>query len=267
MAQRFDPMTVQAWARAYIESTSLEAKLAPPTRPSVWDEHALPLKLCTPGRPPMWLQTARVKKLRKGGAFTQPERRAELVARMFGHELQAAELMAWALLAFPETPRAYKQGLLGVMDDEIRHMNTYAKYLQTLGFSPMDFPARDWFWERIPSVQTPEGFCATMGIGFEGGNLDHASRFVAQFKRARDDEGAAMLETVHEEEIPHVRFAMHWFERFTGGLSFETWRASLPPPLSPWVMKGTPMDHAGRTRAGFAPDFLGELERWTMSGT
>jgi uncharacterized ferritin-like protein (DUF455 family) len=259
-------MTVQVWARAYIESTSLEAKLTPSPRPSAWDEHALPLRVRAPGRPAAWAQTTRVKKLRKGGAFSQPERRAELVARMFGHELQAAELMAWALLAFPETPRAYKQGLLGVMDDEIRHMNMYAKYLDGLGFSPMDFPARDWFWERIPSVPTPEAFCATMGIGFEGGNLDHAARFVAQFQQAGDEQGAAMLTTVHEEEIPHVRFAMHWFQRFTGSLSFDTWRAALPPPLSPWVMKGAPMDHIGRTRAGFEAGFLTELLQWNMSG-
>lgn len=259
-------MTVQAWAHAYITSTDLQVKLTPPPRPSMWATEATPVRVPAPGRPQAWSKTGRVRKLRKGGAFAQPERRAELVARMFGHELQAAELMAWALLAFPETPEAYKRGLMKIMDDEIRHMNMYAEYLHSLDFSPLDFPSRDWFWERIPSVKDALSFCATMGIGFEGGNLDHATKFVQQFRAVGDSIGASMIEKVHEEEIPHVRFAMHWFEKWSGPLSFEQWRLHLPAPLSPWVMKGDPLDRTGRLQAGFEASFLGELEQWTMSG-
>jgi uncharacterized ferritin-like protein (DUF455 family) len=259
--------TAQEWAQAYIESTSLAFKMAPSARPTTWSEELPSVRLEKPGRPAEWTRTDRVKKLRKGLALKSPERRAELVQRFLGHELQAAELMAWAVLAFPDTPIAFRKGLLGIMDDEIRHMNHYADYLKALGFAEADFHARDWFWERIPAVTSPAAFCATMGMGFEGGNLDHASKFEAQLRAVGDLEGAALIQKVHREEVPHVRFAMTWFHRLSGETSFDAWRTHLPAPLSPWVMKGAPIDHAGRALAGFAPDFVRELEQWTMSST
>ena len=53
-------------------------------------------------------------------AIRVPKRRAELLHTFLHHELQAAELMCWAILAFPETPEAFRLGLLGVARDEIR---------------------------------------------------------------------------------------------------------------------------------------------------
>jgi uncharacterized ferritin-like protein (DUF455 family) len=258
-----DATTVEGWVRAYIESRDMSEKRMPPLRPSTWQEAPAPLRIASPGRPDVWTKTARVKKLR--GAFANPVRRAEAVHRMMGHELQAAELLGYALLAFPETPLAFRKGLLGVMDDEIRHLDLYAQYLESNGYSTFDFPTRDWFWERIPSVQSPAEFCATMGMGFEGGNLDHACRFERAFTDAGDTQGAELIRTVHREEIPHVRFAMHWFAKFRGEVSFEDWRAHLPAPLSPWVMKGAPLDREGRARAGFDSAFMDSLEQWSMA--
>ena len=41
-------------------------------------------------------------------ALRAPERRAALVHTFLHHELQAAELMCWAILAFPDTPEAFR---------------------------------------------------------------------------------------------------------------------------------------------------------------
>lgn len=52
-----------------------------------------------------------------------------------------------------------------------------------------------------------------------------------------DEHGAAIQERIGAEEIPHVRFALRWFERFTGEATLA-WAAHLPPPLSPLLMRG-----------------------------
>src|SRR5678815_2871394 len=142
---------------------------------------------------------------------------------IFHHELQAAELMAWAVLAFPRTPPPFRRGLLKILGDELRHMQAYGPYLEALGFRYGDFPVRDWFWERVPRSPTAAHFVAVLGLGFEGGNLDHAERFAERFAAIDDPIGAALLRTVGDEEIGHVRFAVRWFERFTGSVDFRTW--------------------------------------------
>jgi uncharacterized ferritin-like protein (DUF455 family) len=179
------------------------------------------------------------------------------------HELQAAELMAWAVLAFPDTPLAFRRGQLAILDDEVRHMQLYRAYLEELGFAFGAFPVRDWFWERVPRAETPAQFVAVLGIGFEGGNLDHAARFAARLRAVDDEAGAAIEARVAEEEIPHARFALHWFEKFAGAADFATWMRHLPPPLSPLVMRGEPIDREARRRAGFSDAFIDELARWS----
>jgi uncharacterized ferritin-like protein (DUF455 family) len=170
--------------------------------------------------------------------------------------------MAWAVLAFPDAPRPFRQGLIRIARDEIRHMALYAGHIERLGHRVGEFPVRDWFWERVPACPTPASFVATMGLGFESANLEHSRDYAARFRHAGDDEGAAIQELVGREEVGHVRFGARWFEAFTGELTFETWRASLPPPLSPLLMRGTPLDRERRAAGGMPVAFLDDLAAW-----
>jgi uncharacterized ferritin-like protein (DUF455 family) len=267
--------SAEAWCAAYIASTDMAEKLSrPPSRlafAAQQAQHVCPVPTI-PGRPAELQVVERAKKAKTGGALAGIPRRAELFHRFFHHELQAAELMAWAILRFPDTPLAFRKGLLGILDDEVRHMIHYRDYLATLGYALGAFPVRDWFWMRVPSVQTPQAYCATMGIGLEGGNLDHTLRFAAELRAIGDETGAALQELVHEEEIPHVRFALHWYKRFSGDMGsdpfadFEGFRADLPAPLSPLMMRGLPLATTARIRAGFADSFCKDIESWSLSG-
>jgi uncharacterized ferritin-like protein (DUF455 family) len=171
--------------------------------------------------------------------------------------------MAWALLAFPSTPPAFRAGLLRIATDEVRHMGMYAAHIERLGHAVGEFPVRDWFWERIPSCPDPASFVATMGLGFESANLEHSRSFAFRFREAGDEEGARVQELVGDEEVAHVRFGATWFRELTGGLTFASWKAALPPPLSPMLMRGRPFQRDLRVRAGFPAEFLDELEAWT----
>jgi uncharacterized ferritin-like protein (DUF455 family) len=101
-----------------------------------------------------------------------------------------------------------------------------------------------------------------MGIGFEGGNLDHTARFAERLRQAGDETAALLQQRVGAEEEAHVRFALFWFRRFTGSDDFAAWTAALPVPLSPLVMRGEPIAALARRRAGLSPSFVEELERW-----
>jgi uncharacterized ferritin-like protein (DUF455 family) len=183
------------------------------------------------------------------------------------HELQAAELFAWAVLAFPKTPREFRAGLLRLCGEELGHLALYAAHLQRLGSAVGDFPVRDWFWTRVTLCTTPESFVALLGLGLEGANLEHSARFADLFRAAGDEEGARILEEVERDEIAHVAFAAHWFARFTGRpLDYETWRAALPPPLSPSLLQGRPLNRDARLRAGFDAEFLARLEAEPPTG-
>jgi uncharacterized ferritin-like protein (DUF455 family) len=242
----YPPETVERWAWEYVTTTS-------------------PLRLAAPGRPPELRVVARARKAPGPEAIRAPARRAELIHTFLHHELQAAELMCWAILAFPGTPEAFRLGLLGVARDEIRHLALYEEQLTSLGHAAGAFPVRDWFWERVPRVETPLGFVATFGMGLEGANLDHTTRFADRFRAIGDEAGASLQERIGAEEIPHVRFALHWFARFSGvaSPSLPRWAEELPPPLSPLLMRGSPLDRAARIEAGFSPAFVDALEQWS----
>lgn len=254
--------TLECWAYDYVVSDVLAAKVAPPPVPDGLQADARPIRIARPGRPAALEAASQKAKTPGAGALRDPRRRAELLHTFWHHELQAAELMCWAVLAFPDTPASFKRGLLGICQDEIRHMRMYASHIESLGSSIGDFPVRDWFWARVPQAASPAAFLATMGIGFEAGNLDHSRRFAQRFRAVGDERGARLQEVVAEEEVAHVAFAVHWFRAFEGELSFARWCKALPAPLSPMVMRGDPLDRKARAEAGMDQPFMDALERW-----
>mgnify|MGYP003956270977 CR=1 FL=1 len=256
--------TVQGWAARYIESSELSHKLAPPAPPERWASETPPGLDPRPGRPAELVQARRGSRTPSNEALSQPERRAMLLHVFHHHELQAAELMCWALLRFPQTPLEFRRGLLKVCLDEIRHMKMYAVHIHRLGAEIGQFRVRDWFWDRIPGVTGPASFLAVMGMGFEAGNLEHANRFAARFREIGDEPGAKLQEKVAEEEVSHVAFASHWFQQLTGELSFERWRAELPPPLTPMVMRSPPLNRPLRRAGGLPEAFIDALETWQI---
>jgi len=250
---------IEAWAERYILSTDLNIKIRPPAPPKGFRASMSPLWLTAPGRPPELRAARRGERTPKQAALEEPHYRARTLHAFFHHELQAAELMCWAILAFPEAEPEFRRGLLGICLDEIRHMNLYAEHIATLGSRVGEFGVRDWFWKRVPSCRSKLEFVSVLGMGLEAANLEHAPNFAARFRLAGDEPGARIQEQIAAEEVAHVGFATRWFMRWTGACDFETWIKHLPAPLSPWVMHGRPIAHEARRRAGMSNDFLEAL--------
>lgn len=250
---------VEAWARHYVLSDELAVKLGPPPVPERFRAAPVPERLERPGRPALLRPAKRGERTPKLEALGDPYYRARTLHAFFHHELQAAELMCWALLAFCDAELEFKKDLLRICRDEIRHMNLYREHIEALGCKIGDFGVRDWFWKRVPSCATKVSFVALMGMGLEGANLEHAPVFAARFRAVGDEAGALVQERVAREELAHVRIATRWFTRWTGGCDFEQWIAQLPPPLSPWVLRGQPIASDLRRRAGMPDDFIAAL--------
>ena len=251
--------TVERWCWDYVLATTLAAKTEPPRVPDAWADDGEARHLARPGRPSELRVVARAEKRR---GLRSASGRARALHTFWHHELQAAELMCWAALAFADAPREFRSGLVRIAHDEIRHMKIYAAQIDRLGHRIGDFAVRDWFWERVPTVVEPASFVAVMGLGVESANLEHTASYAARFREAGDEEGARAQEIVGREEIAHVRFGAKWFEHFAGALDFEAWKRALPPPLTPLLMRGRPIDRAARLRAGQPPGFVAELEAW-----
>lgn len=254
--------SVEEWAERYILTTDLTAKLEPPAPPKLFRHDAAPLRIVAPGRPPELRAARRGERTPKQEALETPHYRARTLHAFLHHELQAAELMCWAILAFSDAELEFRRGLLAICLDEIRHMALYAEHIRTLGCQVGDFGIRDWFWKRVPNCQSKLEFVAVMGMGLEAANLEYAPDFATRFRLAGDEVGAQIQERIAAEEVAHVGFATRWFTRWTGGCDFEAWSKLLPAPLSPWVMHGTPIATDARRRAGMSDDFLQALRAY-----
>ncbi len=260
------PGTLERWAFDYVLSCDAAVKLEPIDLPEAsgleWEAKPPIRRLVAPGRPANWQIVSRHARTPSAASLAAPRNRAKLALTFAHHEVQAAELMAWAILAFPRTPREFRLGLARLVVDEARHARAYVAHARRLGMELGDHPVRDWFWQRVGTVEQPANFVALLGLGFEGANLDHSARYATLFRGVGDEAGALLQETIGAEEHAHVRFAAHWFAQFTGALDFETWLAHLPKPLTPLVLRGVPFSRAARIDSGMPLEFVDALERW-----
>lgn len=253
--------TVQKWARAFLQAETVAAKCEPGSLPQEWEASPVCLNLGAT-RPPELRVTFEQPEPFTLTSLKEEEARCRLMHKFWHHELQAAELMAWAILRFVEVPQTFREGLLGILLDEVRHMGLYQGYLEKRGRAVGDYPVRDFLWQRVQDCSTPLSFVALLGMGMEAANLEHAARFEARLLAAGDEEGAHIQRQIGLEEIAHVRFATHWFCKWTGGLEFARYRAELPPDLPPLAVRGKHLAMESRRRAGMSDEFLQQLAAW-----
>src|SRR6185436_8615083 len=103
--------TIEAWCFRLVTGAELAAKLAPGAPPDArdarsWEPAPRARRIRAPGRPPELVLRARAARTPR--SLREPRARAQLLHAFLHHELQAAELFAWAVLAFPTEPRAFR---------------------------------------------------------------------------------------------------------------------------------------------------------------
>ena len=158
----------------------------------------------------------------------QNDRMRGIVLHFFAnHELLALELMALALLKFPDAPASFRRGIGETMKEEQAHLKLYMKRMEQLGVEFGDIRMNSFFWNRISTMKSPLEYTVLMSMTFEQANLDFAKYFQEIFRQVGDTETADLLEKVFLDEISHVKHGLHWFNR---------WRNSAREPLSEWQL-------------------------------
>jgi len=255
------PDPVAGFARRVVLGTSLADKLDPPPAGLTVSAGGRPERLPGPGRPPrLAMRPGREVSVPPLAGMRDPAQRARIVHALANHELQAAELFAWALLAFADAPRGFRTGLLKICTDEQRHCRAYLERAADLGLEFGDCPVTGHFWNQLERLATPVGFVCTMGLTFENANLDFAAEYAAAAAAAGDHATARVLREIQDDEIDHVRFAATWLARLVPDRSvWQAYNQVVQFPLGPHRARGVSFDAEARRRAGLDDEFVAGL--------
>lgn len=259
-------MEVRTFAERILSADTLEEKLLDPDcltdsnpGPAIfWDE---------PVRPPgmEFHRRGREEKLPSFQEHGSADKRAVCLHRFAGHELLAVEIMAYALLAFPEAPRHFRMGLVNTLKDEQRHVKLYMDRMEALGVRFGDLPLYRHFWAHVKFLTDPINYVSTMSLTFEMANLDFAPMYGSSFEKSGDMESSALMATILHDEIAHVGFGWHWLKKFKqpGETEWQAWTASQSELLNPKRAQGFLFHEEHRRAAGVSDEWLQEFREAT----
>jgi uncharacterized ferritin-like protein (DUF455 family) len=261
--------TVTAFAESILFSADINIKLTPPA--SAWtDDGPQCYPLSSPPKSPtrsMDLALDRTGESKKTEFPTRSrlsdDRARGLVLHFFAnHELLALELMALALLRWPDAPESFRRGIVQTMIEEQTHMRLYLERMTELGVSFGDAALNSFFWKCMRDLSSPIEYVAAMSMTFEQANIDFSAHYEHLFTQEGDFATAAIMRRVRLEEIGHVKHGVTWFERWRPKCDrlFLEWRDTLKFPMTPARAKGLGFDWKGRALAGLPDQYIAELQ-------
>jgi uncharacterized ferritin-like protein (DUF455 family) len=258
-------VTVRDFAHRIVTSDRLADKLAPPAdfAPDFAIEDCEPaLRLAAPGRPAnLAIVSSKLAKVPPIAGMRDPAQRARIIHALANHELQAIELFAWAILAFPDAPAPFRRGLLAILAEEQTHLGLYIERLAAHGTTFGDHPVTGHFWNKLDHLRSPLELVCAMNLTFENANLDFAGDYATAARACGDHATAAALDRVHADEIRHVHFGWIWLRKLAGDVDpWQAYLAHIRPPLGPARARGARFDREARRRAGFDEAFIAALE-------
>ena len=261
-------MELREWALRVFSADTLEEKLVQPTGglKSLTDE--------APGEVVPWSRPPRSGKIQiapKGTRIKFPcprslqhkDMRVRCLHTFANHELMALEMMAWALLAFPQADSNFRRGLASVLMDEQRHFRLYAERLQEMGVQFGDLPINDHFWRAASHLTDPLKWVCTMHLTFEQANLDHAPFYARQFRGVEDQKSAELMDLIFRDEIKHVRFGSHWLKEYQGEQTlFGAFLGNCSAHNMPDRARGMEFQEEARRKAGLDEAFISAVKNW-----
>lgn len=249
-------------------SENLADKLSPPPQKfllQIW-EGVLPQ---FPGRTVRHLPSGKKLPFPSIKKFSTVLGRAQALHSFANHELQAIEMMSYAILRFPhkaEWEIQYKKNLISALKDEQIHFMLYQNRLLELGFCFGDFPLNWHLWNRMRPLNSLQEFAALMSLTFETANLDFALDYQEIFRSVGDETSADILKRVHQDEILHVAFGHKALlaSLEDNGCYWDTYCKQLPFGMTPAHARGggKHFDEAGRIKARLPQEFIQQTKKF-----
>lgn len=232
------------YAAAWRDGTiAVVGSSSPPDRPA------------RPDRPELKLPRDMPKRGRGGSA----QNRIALLHALAHIELNAIDL-AWDIVCrYPgeAMPKGFLDDWVMVADDEARHFVMLETRLNQMGAAYGDLPAHDGLWKA--ATDTAYDLMARLALVpmvLEARGLDVTPDTVRRLGEFGDGESAALLQTIHDEEIGHVAAGRRWFGYLCERRGLE--------PVAAWQELVTrhfrgglkaPFNVESRQAAGFGPEF------------
>ncbi|SCA58694.1 hypothetical protein AB751O23_AK_00210 [Chlamydiales bacterium SCGC AB-751-O23] len=257
-------MELRDWAEILLSSNTLENKLMFPNTLS--DESPGPKKIWEiPSRPygMDFQKRSKEERLPPLKSLEDPNKRATCLHRFAGHELLAIEIMAFALLAFPDSPKHFRMGIAQTIKDEQKHLKLYIKRLKELGVEFGQYPLYKHFWAHVKFFKDPIHYVSAMNLTFEMANLDFAPMYGKVFEQFGDHASKDLMNIILNDEIKHVSFGWNWLKKFKPEATnmWQAWIESQTLLLFPKRAKGKCFLEEPRIKAGISPDWIEELKK------
>jgi uncharacterized ferritin-like protein (DUF455 family) len=257
-------MEIREWAIRILSADTLEEKLL---CPDILTDHnpGAPLVFDEPTRPLHMGFNKRTKeeKLPPFQTHREEEKRAICLHRFAGHELLAVEIMAHALTAFPNAPKAFRKGVAHTLKEEQGHVKMYMQRMEEMGIKFGDLPLYRHFWNHVPHLITPIRYVSVMSLTFEMANLDFAPLYGKSFAHFGDQKSAALMQQILKDEINHVSFGFSWLNRLKAKAedSWEIWSENINPKLNPKRAIGFVLVEENRRLAGIPEGWIEKFKK------
>lgn len=208
------------------------------------------------------------RQLKKRSLNTQGGRIA-LIHALAHIELNAIDLALdiVARFAAKKIPLSFFDSWMRVADDEARHFNLLRDRLRSLDADYGDLPAHDGLWQA--SMATAGDLTARLAIVplvLEARGLDVTPSLAESLRAAGDEETAAILGIIYEDEKTHVAVGAKWFRFFCareGVTAADRFRELVQEHFHGEVKP--PFNDRARSAAGLTPLFYRSLSSASMS--
>lgn len=260
-------MEIRDFALQILLSNDLSVKLNLKQDELTDDNPGDAVRIEVPGRPPglEFAPRRAAPKLPAPGALEDPLKRGVTHHILANHELQALEVMAWILLAFPDAPTEFRRGVVHIMADEQRHTRMHSERAAKLGVTFGTRPVNCYIWKKAMDFESVLDYLAGLPLLFEGRNLDHTLELEAAFQKVGDERSARIMRGIHDDEIEHVRFGLDWLRKLKPSQmsDWDAFEKHLHWPLRPVKARGEDFQREARLAAGMSEEFVDRLEQLT----
>ena len=264
-------MELSEFARKILLSGELSEKLS---GGDYFSDHRPALELTLPDQPGRSDRLS-LERFRSSARVTFPSRTdllepsnvAVLLHFFANHELLALELMALALLKFPDAPSAFRMGIAHTMRDEQKHLLAYIQRMKDFGLDFGEIPLNDFFWSQCASMQNPMDYVCRMSLTFEQANLDFAAYFRDVLAEIGDQQTSTLMHQVLVDEMSHVKHGLNWFRRWKpeNESDWQVFCRSLGAEINPTRAKGTVFRRDYRKEIGLSDEYINSLHVFSKS--
>jgi uncharacterized ferritin-like protein (DUF455 family) len=198
---------------------------------------------------------------------SSPEGRIALLHAVAHIELNAVDLHWDVIARFTQTPMplGFYDDWVRAADDESRHFLLMSECLEAHESHYGALPAHAGMWRAAEDTASDLlARLAVVPMVLEARGLDVTPGMIEIFRRVKDRQAVAALETIYAEEVSHVAFGSKWFNFLCGRENLDP-----KPEFHALVRKyfhsqlRPPFNEEKRAEAGIPPDFYWPL---TASG-